>query len=155
MATSNGITGDMVVKMGQNAAKRDKEAARKVLHSAGFKNIQDVLSLEHKPVWEDIWFEFRNIVHADLNADNGTVADSLIAEPKKDDFNTESPIRAFTTFAVEGLTGHDGDAPGDSGIKHHRGPENGRDFLDDVAQLGIVHRQLPFFFLGLRRARKE
>ncbi|MNF89461.1 hypothetical protein D3C84_719890 [compost metagenome] len=63
--------------------------------------------------------------------------------------------QSANTFAVEGLTGHDGDAPGDSGIKHHRGPENGGDFLDDVAQLGIVHRQLPFFFLGPYRTVKE
>ncbi|MNG00004.1 hypothetical protein D3C84_829250 [compost metagenome] len=51
--------------------------------------------------------------------------------------------------------GHHGDAPGHPGIEHHGGPENARKFFDDVAQLGVVHRQLPFFFCGSKRVMEQ
>ncbi|MNF64962.1 hypothetical protein D3C84_467090 [compost metagenome] len=55
-------------------------------------------------------------------------------------------------FAVQGLAGHDRDAAGDSRVQHHGGSQNVGDLFDNVAQFGIVHRQLPFFFLGLKGA---
>ncbi|MCY1177377.1 hypothetical protein D9M73_176830 [compost metagenome] len=61
----------------------------------------------------------------------------------------EQPAHPFT---IEGLPGHDGDSTGDFGVQYHGGPQNVGDLFDDVAQLCVVHRQLPFFFLGLKCA---
>ncbi|MNM65182.1 hypothetical protein D3C81_766110 [compost metagenome] len=62
----------------------------------------------------------------------------------------EQPTHPFT---IEGLPGHDGDTTGDFGVQHHGGSQNAGDLFDDVAQLSVVHRQLPSFF-SAKRARK-
>ena len=52
------------------------------------------------------------------------------------------------TFAVQCLAGHDGNAPRHAGIKHHGLAQNRRELLDHVAQIRIVHCQLPLGLLG-------
>ncbi|MNP01024.1 hypothetical protein D3C76_928250 [compost metagenome] len=68
----------------------------------------------------------------------------------------EHPVeQAADAFAIKGLPRHNGDASGDPGIEHHGGPQNAGDFFNDVAQLSVVHRQLPLFLSCLQRARQS